>query len=75
MKATASLMYAMSSLSTSVNVSREEVLSDVAGSGEAATIGGGVEVPASIAAMAPAPLKQRTVSHTVLITANLTWFA
>jgi len=65
----------MSTLSASVNVSREEILSDVVGSGEAATIGGGVEVPALMATTPPAPLKQRTVSHTVLITANLAWFA
>jgi len=65
----------MSSLSALVNVSREGGLSDVVGFDEAATIGGGVEVPALMATMPPAPLKQRTVSHTVLITANLTWFA
>ena len=73
--ATASLTWAMSTLSASVNVSREEILSDVVGSGEAATIGGGVDVPALMAATPPAPLRQRTVSHTVLITANLAWFA
>jgi hypothetical protein len=65
----------MSSLSASVNVSCEEVLSDVVGSGEAATVSGGVEVPALMATTPPAPPKQRTVSHTVLITANLAWFA
>jgi hypothetical protein len=65
----------MSNRSASVKVSCEAILSDVVGCGEAAIIGGGVEVPALMATTLPAPLKQRTVSHTVLITANLAWSA
>jgi hypothetical protein len=38
--------------------------------GEADTFGGGVEVPASIATIAPRPPKQRTAGHTILIMAN-----
>jgi hypothetical protein len=61
----------ISSLSASVNVSWEKISSAIVCSGEAAAIGGGVEVPALIATTPPAPLRQRTVSNTVLITDDL----
>ncbi len=37
-------------------------------------VGGGVEVPAFVASTAATPLKQRTASHTVLITASSALF-
>ena len=64
---------AISSLSALVNVSCEKLSPTVVCSGEALTSGGGVGVPALIATIAPRPIKQRTASHTVLITANPAW--
>jgi hypothetical protein len=60
----------VSHLSALVNVSCEKVLPTVVCSGEALKVGGGVEVPALIATIAPRPLKQRTASHTFPIMAN-----
>jgi hypothetical protein len=57
-------------LSASVKVSREKGSPTVVCSGEAPTVGGGVEVPALIATTAAKPLKQKAASHTVLITAS-----
>jgi hypothetical protein len=71
--ATASPTYAISNLSAFVNVSSEKVLPTVVCSGETPTVGGGVEVPALIATIAPRPLKQRAASHSVLITTGPAW--
>jgi hypothetical protein len=62
--------YAISSLSAFVSVSCEEPVAMVVGSGEAPTFGVGVGEPALIPTTAPRPIKQRTASHTVLITPN-----
>jgi hypothetical protein len=68
--AAGSRTYAISNLSALVKVSREKVSPTVVCSGDAPTVGGGVEVPALIATTAAKPLKQRAASHTVLITAS-----
>jgi hypothetical protein len=62
--------YAISSLSALVNVSREEALAMVVSSRDAPAFGGGGGVPALIVTIAPRPIKQRTASHTVLVTSN-----
>ena len=62
--------YATSSLSALVNVSCAKPVPTVVCSGEAPASGGGVGVPALIATVAPRPIKQRTASPTVLITAK-----
>jgi hypothetical protein len=69
-KATGTGTYAISSLSAFVNVSCEEPVAMVVCSAEAPTFGVGVGGPALIATIAPRPIKQRTASHTVLITPN-----
>lgn len=68
--AAGSRTYAISNLSALVKVSREKVSPTFVCSGDAPTVGGGVEVPALIATTAAKPLKQRAASHTVLITAS-----
>jgi hypothetical protein len=70
LRAIGSRTYAISNLSALVNVSCEKLSPTVVCSVEALTFGGGVGVPAPIATIAPRPIKQRTASHTVLITAN-----
>jgi hypothetical protein len=68
--ATGSRTYAISSLSALVNVSCEKISPILVCSGGALTPDGAVGVPALIATIAPTPIKQRTASHIVLITAN-----
>jgi hypothetical protein len=62
--------YAISSLSALVNVSREEAPAMVVSFRDAPAFGGSIGVPALIVTIAPRPIKQRTVSGTVLVTSN-----
>src|SRR5258705_3799570 len=70
---TGSRTYATSSLSSLVNVSCAKPAPTVVCSGDAPTFDGSVGVPALIATVAPRPIKQRTASNTVLITATPAW--
>jgi hypothetical protein len=71
--ATGRSTYATSSLSALVNVFCAKPIPTVVCSGAATTFGGGVGVLALIATVTPRPIKQKTASDPVLITANPAW--